>query len=625
MSHTDPMGPLDDPGAVERDPGFLGFRSRVRPAKLPPGVARYIENMRLDNETARVRAGTKALSTDLSLPKPPLVLDLVLGEDIAVTSMTRTGSVVTVETSVAHGGSVGDLVAVEGAVETDYNGDWEIIAPVGEFELRFDIGSATPTTPATGTITVNRGPELREDYANEVRASLEYADSDNAEGVVLVTELGAYVYREGEASAEIAYPAGQTVPLDPGAWLVQAGGYVFLFRGPDDYVMKWDMDVTHDFVRVTNGTHPNGGTFIYTPNVAWGVLWVRQLIIPYARTQFLRSGFDEYETFDTLYSQQNIKSGGDDWLMFAHGYQKQRVLVMFRKSLHIARFSAETMAPVSVDKVSDQAGLVARRSVAECGPFIVFLSDNGLQVVRILDDLELVLAPVPLSEPVQDLFNRINAAAAHKAVGRYWNNRYYLAVPLDDATTNNVVLVFNFLNRTSGDTADPGFYGEWESVDTFQGSFDVQNFLVLGYAGKRRLHYATTYGFVFLAEELEADEWGNNADAIAESTIVGKLHTRYYFGQTTGEKRQVRAGIDVETFAAGDTVTITVGSRNRDRTQRLEDYVATAAGDATVERRLRGLRGVAGYVDIETGGGRPEIKGIELEATAPGNKRSTRE
>lgn len=71
---------------------------------------------------------------------------------IAVTSMTRAGTVVTTTTTAAHGLATGDTISVLGAVETEYN-ITAAITVTGATTFTFDIGT-TPTSPATGTITV---------------------------------------------------------------------------------------------------------------------------------------------------------------------------------------------------------------------------------------------------------------------------------------------------------------------------------------------------------------------------------------------------------------------------------------------------------------------------------------
>lgn len=84
----------------------------------------------------------------------PAVIRCVLGyagTAIAVTSMTRSSTTVTVTTTAAHGLSSGNVVVVAGATQAGYNGTWDITvssATVFTFTV-----TTTPDTPATGTIT----------------------------------------------------------------------------------------------------------------------------------------------------------------------------------------------------------------------------------------------------------------------------------------------------------------------------------------------------------------------------------------------------------------------------------------------------------------------------------------
>jgi hypothetical protein len=70
-------------------------------------------------------------------------------------SVTRSGSTVTVNLT-SHGFVANNRVRIEGAVETDYNGVW-VVASAAADSFTFDIGTATPSTPATGTILVRYG------------------------------------------------------------------------------------------------------------------------------------------------------------------------------------------------------------------------------------------------------------------------------------------------------------------------------------------------------------------------------------------------------------------------------------------------------------------------------------
>jgi hypothetical protein len=73
-------------------------------------------------------------------------------DTLTVSSITRSGSLVTVTTSTEHGYTVDDFVTLAGANETDYNGAQRIYSVPSSTTFTF-ITTATPTTPATGTIT----------------------------------------------------------------------------------------------------------------------------------------------------------------------------------------------------------------------------------------------------------------------------------------------------------------------------------------------------------------------------------------------------------------------------------------------------------------------------------------
>lgn len=85
---------------------------------------------------------------------------------VAVSSMTRSGSVVTVTTSSPHGfyyagqstTETASVVRISGAAETAYNGDWKVASVVSTTVFTFNIGAATPATPATGSISSLRAP-----------------------------------------------------------------------------------------------------------------------------------------------------------------------------------------------------------------------------------------------------------------------------------------------------------------------------------------------------------------------------------------------------------------------------------------------------------------------------------
>lgn len=80
---------------------------------------------------------------------------LTVPEALSVTSVTRSGSVVTVTTTAEHGYTVDDFVTLAGASQVDYNGEQRVYSVPTSTTFTF-ITTAEPATPATGTITVTK-------------------------------------------------------------------------------------------------------------------------------------------------------------------------------------------------------------------------------------------------------------------------------------------------------------------------------------------------------------------------------------------------------------------------------------------------------------------------------------
>lgn len=69
----------------------------------------------------------------------------------SVTSITRSSTTATVTTSIDHEYRTGDYIVIAGAVETEYNGVFQITV-TGDDTFTYTV-AGSPATPATGTIT----------------------------------------------------------------------------------------------------------------------------------------------------------------------------------------------------------------------------------------------------------------------------------------------------------------------------------------------------------------------------------------------------------------------------------------------------------------------------------------
>ena len=74
----------------------------------------------------------------------------------AVASITRSSATATVTTSGSHGYSTDDWVTIAGASQAGYNGSFRITKTAAT-TYTYDLGTLTPTTPASGTMTARIG------------------------------------------------------------------------------------------------------------------------------------------------------------------------------------------------------------------------------------------------------------------------------------------------------------------------------------------------------------------------------------------------------------------------------------------------------------------------------------
>jgi hypothetical protein len=237
---------LESPVQRDGDAGFLGFASRLNPLTLPAGMLQDSVNMRLDRGVAQTRKGSKRLTDTIGTTGAPLTLDFTLGTDRTVTSITRASTTATV-TATAHGFTTGDQVNIRGAVQTDYNGDF--IVTVTDADTFTYTVSGSPTTPATGTIIANNGPEVRDSYDGGLYAAGVFASQnyDNAnEFIVLAGSDSATLYRQGQSPVVKTYPTSPAEKIEgtDTVSVVQAFNRLYILREADRTVTGWEQKLT---------------------------------------------------------------------------------------------------------------------------------------------------------------------------------------------------------------------------------------------------------------------------------------------------------------------------------------------------------------------------------------------
>lgn len=155
------------------------------------------------------------------------------------------------------------------------------------------------------------------------------------------------------------------------------------------------------------------------------------------------------------YLMIQIGGGDGDPIIGIAPWDGYQIVVFKRNSIYIvaadpvltAGDSTHTLSNATVTKISDVVGCVAARSICVVGADVWFLSDSGVRSVRRVlaqDQREISNA---ISEPINDVIERIDLGAASNCAAFFWDNKYMLSVGLDGATAPNAVLVFDTLRQ----------------------------------------------------------------------------------------------------------------------------------------------------------------------------------
>jgi len=384
-----------------------------------------------------------------------------------------------------------------------------------------------------------------------------------------------------------------------------------------------------------------GGGFMHQPGAPWGIHFQRRLWVPYyydqsgaynAATYTDRKITDEIAvsdildttTFDQIENQFRISGGTADYVVGMHGFYEDRLIVLNRNSLHQIKGTQGSLLDTSVTELTSEVGCLARKSVVMRANTMMFLSDDGVYSVEFLNDYNLRGAEEPISKDIQPYIDRLNKDLSNKSVGMLFDNRYYLAVPLDsapginDARGNNSILVYNFLN------------GGWESLDTFGDSRFLIEDLIVGSAGVRNNLYAVTANGGL--HQLEAFDSENDSISVSNindektsSPVLAKLTTRGYDLQTMERKRYTDAQITMQGLPnQSSEYLIEFASEDPDNAESIGTTTTFLNGEilsspnasesetASIRCRLGGIRGYTGTMILTRTQGSAKINSIKV-------------
>jgi len=251
-----------------------------------------------------------------------------------------------------------------------------------------------------------------------------------------------------------------------------------------------------------------GAGFIHAPAPRKATLHQDRLVVPYTNT--VNSGANSYtarsvndevlisypfnpEKYDTTYGTFVTAGGSADRFITAFSFADDKLILFNRKSISaVTGINSFNFQGAVVSSVTKELGLVAEDTIVQVGNQILFLSDNGIYGASFQDLYNLRGNELPLSEPIDATIETINKEHWKKSSAVYFDNRYYISVPTGSSTTNNALLIYNFLNKA------------WESVYTVadggtssaHDSFDFGKLIVTGSGDGRQVYGVSQRGSV---------------------------------------------------------------------------------------------------------------------------------
>ena len=561
--------------------------------------------------------------------------------DSATSNATASPNTVVTMNVKEHGLLAGASVTIAGLTGgTPPNGTYVVASVTNQDTFTFVAsGISTSTTFGVSAATMTDGFTLSPGgaYTQPQTFNIQAKDVDVVSGLVTATVTG-----------NVTVKAGDIIVVRESATPELSGmvGNEYYVTEATTTTIKWyapigDYNTSSSDSFEFGGRFSVGGGFMHQPGAPWGVYFQRRLWVPHYYSQsgpynapvFIStkitdeiavSDILDTTTFDQIENQFRISGGTADYVVGMHGFYDDALIVLNRNSLHLISGTQGSLLDTKVTELTSEVGCLARKTIVSRGNMVMFLSDDGVYAVEFLNDYNLRGAEEPISKNIQPYIDRINKDYADRAVGVLFDNRYYLAVPLDsvaganDARGNNAILVFNFLNKG------------WESLDTFGDSrFLIENF-VIGSAGVRDNIYAVTAnGGLHQLEAVDSSvdrlNVSNVGSLLVTPTINASLTTRGYDLGTMERKRFTDAQVVMQNLA-GETgeYMISFAAEDPDNAseigtttqflggQVLSPSTSGEAETAGIRCRLGGIRGYTGTMILTRTQGSPKINSVKV-------------
>jgi len=557
---------------------------------------------------------------------------------LPITSASQSGQAITVNTSSDHNRTVGDFVTLTG---------------LGDYTSNPNDVYQVASTPSVSIFTVNMADSQTKTF-NVSGARAEYfADFSRVSNGTYTAPVYLTDTTATSSNGEVTMNINSHGLSEGDDLFVQSGDSPFdLFAGqsarvtsvPSVSIFSFNLDVANVSIGQAKSLTVSkplaiGKGFIHQPASPFGVVHQRRLWLPYQytsdtipsdrgiRDEIVASDIMDPDTFDVIGNQFRPSAGQSDYTVSLKPFTQDSLVIFNRKSIHLMTGVSGSLADVKTNVVTTEIGCSARKSVVQIANQIFFLSDQGIYSVQFFDEFNLRGTGTPISETIQPYVDRINQDYAHLSVGVYFNNRLWMAVPLDsspgvgNATKLNSILVYNLLNQ--------GF----ESIDSVNSiDFAIRDLLVGREGAQNALYLTTEEGGVHKVDAVESGDVVSVKAGEAEPetvNIISQLTSRQYDANQIDRKTFARGELHLKSGSDSQTDgNVSYITEDPDGTSTSTSVTSLLGGalpsseDASIRLGIR-KRGFGIQADFQPTQGRPFVRALSVDARISDRSRTS--
>jgi hypothetical protein len=395
-------GRLDSRQSDDGDTSFLRINQRLRPDQLKAGEVSISQNGRMDqNGSWKTRKGYASFGPAIatggglvlpfnltSAPRYPTLADSAVNsiygsclysdprasnnEYILIATNTK-ALLINIASGTSADITYPDSQTVDAACEVIQAFHYAFIFRNGKFAFQWD-GSGIGASP-TFTAVSNGAYTQPVVYSAASNATI-------ADGIVTITANSHSVVVGDIVTVSDIGDTNLNVLTE----------YTVYFKDTNTFKFKADAsNVTAKTISVGKRRSIGLG-FTHMPAPPWAIMHQRRLWMPFyytmtgtsgtptvtsrnIRDEIIASDILDQNTYDQIQNQYKINSGSSDYVVALQPFAEDNMIVFARNSIHLIKGVGADLTDSTVQELTREVGCVARKSIAQVGNQIIFLSD----------------------------------------------------------------------------------------------------------------------------------------------------------------------------------------------------------------------------------------------------------